>query len=102
MITNEQNVGCNLLLDDWAAARTRGDNDLGVMGHVEQRIVGVERRTQVVISGELMTMMMTEHDDVVPWSPQHHRSSVAANDVNVRTESVLSVRFSDRFSFANG
>jgi len=32
------------------------------MGHVEQRIVGVERRTQVVISSKLVTMMMTKHD----------------------------------------
>jgi len=31
------------------------------MRHVQQRIVGVERRAEVVISGKLMTMVMTEH-----------------------------------------
>ena len=33
------------------------------MRHVEQRIVGVERRAEFVIAGKLMmTMMMTKHD----------------------------------------
>jgi len=33
---------------------------------VEQRVVGVERRAEVVVSGELMTVMMTKHHAAGP------------------------------------
>jgi len=47
------------------------------MRHVQQRIVGVERRAEVVISGKLMTMMMTEHRDTsAARTSQRRRNNV--------------------------